>query len=32
MTNLYLAMLDGIGVRPEAIGDSNGELQHLADL
>jgi hypothetical protein len=32
MTNLYLAMLDRMGVQPEAIGDSNGELQHLADL
>jgi hypothetical protein len=32
MTNLYLALLDRMGVKPEAIGDSNGELQHLQDL
>ncbi|MFN7998532.1 MAG: DUF1552 domain-containing protein [Bryobacteraceae bacterium] len=32
MTNLYLTMLDHVGVKPEAIGDSNGELQHLTEL
>jgi hypothetical protein len=32
MTNLYLTMLDGLGVRPEKIGDSTGELEHLTDL
>jgi hypothetical protein len=32
MTNLYLALLDRMGVRPEAIGDSNGKLEHLTAL
>jgi len=32
MANLYLAMLDRVGVKPEKLGDSNGELNHLADL
>jgi hypothetical protein len=32
LTNLYLTLLDGMGVRPEAIGDSTGKLEHLADL
>ena len=32
MTNLYLTLLDRMGVRPETIGDSNGELQHLSDV
>ena len=32
MTNLYLSLLDRMGVQPEAVGDSNGELQHLSDL
>jgi hypothetical protein len=32
MTNLYLAMLDRVGVKPEKLGDSNGELHHLTDL
>jgi hypothetical protein len=32
MTNLYLAMLDRVGVKPEKLGDSNGELNHLTDL
>jgi hypothetical protein len=32
LTNLYLALLDGMGVRPESIGDSSGKLEHLADL
>jgi hypothetical protein len=32
MTNLYVAMLDHIGVTPEHIGDSTGELEHLTDL
>jgi Protein of unknown function (DUF1552). len=32
MTNLYLAMLDKMGVRPESIGDSKGKLEHLSDL
>jgi hypothetical protein len=32
MTNLYLTMLDGLGVHPEQIGDSSGRLEHLTDL
>jgi len=32
MTNLYMTMLDGIGIHPEKIGDSNGEVAHLSDV
>ena len=32
MTNLYLTLLDRIGVRPETIGDSAGKLEHLTDI
>ena len=32
LTNLYLTMLDRMGVRPETIGDSRGRLDHLTDL
>jgi hypothetical protein len=32
MTNLFLGMLDRMGVRAESIGDSNGLLEHLTDL
>jgi hypothetical protein len=32
MTNLYLALLDRLGVQPEKIGDSTGKLEHLSDL
>ena len=32
LTNLYLTLLDGMGVRPESIGDSNGKLEHLTDV
>jgi hypothetical protein len=32
MTNLYLSLLDRMGVRPETIGDSTGKLEHLSDL
>jgi hypothetical protein len=32
MTNLYLTLLDRMGVRPESIGDSTGRLEHLTDL
>jgi hypothetical protein len=32
MTNLYLALLDRMGVHPESIGDSTGRLQYLADV
>jgi hypothetical protein len=32
MANLFLTMLDRMGVKPESIGDSNGKLEHLTDL
>jgi len=32
LTNLYLTLLDAMGVRPESIGDSTGKLEHLAAL
>jgi Protein of unknown function (DUF1552) len=32
MTNLYLTVLDRIGVRPETIGDSTGRIEHLSDV
>jgi hypothetical protein len=32
MTNLFLTMLDHVGVRPEKIGDSTGQIEHLTDL
>lgn len=32
ITNLYLTMLDGLGIHPEKIGDSTGKLEHLTDL
>jgi hypothetical protein len=32
MTNLYLALLDRMGVRPETIGDSTGKLQHVSEI
>jgi Protein of unknown function (DUF1552) len=32
MTNLYMTMLDGMGMHPEKIGDSNGEVNHLSDV
>jgi hypothetical protein len=32
MTNLFLTLLDRAGVRAEAIGDSQGRLEHLTDL
>lgn len=32
MTNLYLSLLDRMGVQPEKLGDSNGRVEHLADL
>jgi Protein of unknown function (DUF1552) len=32
MTNLYLTLLDRVGVRPEAIGDSTGRVEHLTDV
>jgi hypothetical protein len=32
MTNLLLSMLDKVGVRPEKLGDSTGQLETLAGL
>jgi len=32
MTNLYLTLLDRVGVRPESIGDSTGKIEHLTSI
>ena len=32
MANLYLTLLDRMGVHPEEIGDSTGRLEHLTDI
>jgi hypothetical protein len=32
MTNLYMSMLDVIGMHPEKIGDSQGKVEHLTEL
>jgi hypothetical protein len=32
LTNLYLTLLDKMGVRPEAIGDSTGRVEHLSEV
>ena len=32
MTNLYFALLDRMGVRPDSIGDSTGKLDHLTGI
>jgi hypothetical protein len=32
MTNLYLSMLDRMGVPMDNLGDSNGKLEGLTDL
>jgi hypothetical protein len=32
MTNLYLTLLDRMGLKPETLGDSTGRLEHLSDL
>lgn len=32
ITNLYLTLLDRLGVNPEKIGDSTGKFDHLSDL
>jgi hypothetical protein len=32
MTNLYMTLLDRMGVRPESVGDSTGHVQHLANV
>ena len=32
MTNLFLTMLDGVGMREDKIGDSTGRIEHLTGL
>jgi hypothetical protein len=32
LTNLYLTLLDRMGVRPETIGDSTGRIEHLSNV
>jgi hypothetical protein len=32
MTNLYLTLLDRIGVHPETLGDSTGRIEHLTEI
>ncbi|HEV7502237.1 MAG TPA: DUF1552 domain-containing protein [Vicinamibacteria bacterium] len=32
LTNLYLTLLDRMGVRPETIGDSTGRIEHLSEI
>jgi hypothetical protein len=32
MTNMFMTVLDRVGVRPEAIGDSTGHIEHLTDV
>jgi hypothetical protein len=32
ITNLYMSLLDRMGVRPESIGDSTGALEHLSGV
>ncbi len=32
MTNLYLTLLDKMGVRPDSIGDSTGKVEHLSEV
>ena len=32
ITNLYLTLLDRMGVRPETIGDSTGRVEHLGEV
>jgi hypothetical protein len=32
LTNLYLTVLNKLGVAVEKIGDSKGQLQHLSDV
>jgi hypothetical protein len=32
MTNLYLTLLDRMGVRTESLGDSTGAIEHLTDV
>ena len=32
MTNLFLSLLDRVGVKPETLGDSTGRVEHLSEL
>ncbi|MDE0627482.1 MAG: hypothetical protein OXH99_13865 [Bryobacterales bacterium] len=32
VTNLFLTLLDRMGVRPESIGDSTGHFEHISDV
>jgi len=32
MANLYMTLLDRLGVEPETIGDADGRLEHLTDI
>ena len=32
MTNLYLTLLDRLGVREETLGDSTGRIEHLSEI
>jgi hypothetical protein len=32
ITNLYLTLLDRVGVHPEKLGDSTGKVEHLSEL
>ena len=32
MNNLYLSLLDRVGVRPETLGDGTGKLDRLSDI
>jgi hypothetical protein len=32
MTNLYLTLLDRVGVKPESLGDSTGRIDQLTDV
>jgi Protein of unknown function (DUF1552) len=32
MTNLYMTLLDRMGVHPESIGDSSGKVEHLTEV
>jgi hypothetical protein len=32
LTNLFLTLLDRVGVQQETIGDSTGRIEHLTDL
>ena len=32
LTNLFLTLLDRMGVQQETIGDSTGRIEHLTDL